>query len=143
MFNFESVWKKLDGLVREGRVGAPAIVLKELEYQDDEVTAWAKERPDLFFDESSYQIEKVKDILSNFNGLIRAAYGREQADPFVIAMAHERKYGPQKDLFQHEVCVVTQEQLHGKREKIPLVCKYYGLNYLSVVDMIKNENWKF
>ncbi len=143
MFNFGSVWKKLEGLVLEGRIGAPTLVLKELEHQDDEVTAWVKEHPAMFFETSLYQVEKVREILVNFKGLIRAAYGREQADPFVVAMAYERMYGPQKDLFRHEVCVVTQEQMHGKREKIPLVCKHYGLKCMSIVDMIKNEGWKF
>ncbi|WP_081476823.1 DUF4411 family protein [Methanocella conradii] len=110
MSNFESVWKKLDGLILEGRLGAPSQVLKELECKDDEVTSWARKHPALFFEISQYQVEKVKEILGKFKGLIRAAYGLEQADPFVVALACERMYGPQKDLFQHEVCVVTRSR---------------------------------
>ncbi|WP_143767129.1 DUF4411 family protein [Methanocella conradii] len=36
-----------------------------------------------------------------------------------------------------------QEQMHGNRERIPLVCRHYGIMCMPIVDMIKNEGWKF
>ena len=39
---FPNVWKRLSGIVTDGRLISPTEVLKELEKKDDDVLSWCK-----------------------------------------------------------------------------------------------------
>ncbi|MBX9720834.1 MAG: DUF4411 family protein, partial [Candidatus Obscuribacterales bacterium] len=55
-------------------------------------------------------------------------------DPFVIALASV-----------HRCAVITEEEPSAKPNKprIPDVCKDLGIKTLKLVDVIKQEGWKF
>jgi hypothetical protein len=145
---FTSFWKKLDELVLENRLGAPQAVFEELSQKDDDyLFKWAKSRKDPMFnsDYSEYLLQKVSEIMGKFPGLIDENSTKEQADPFVIAMAVEYRDNPQKKLFQYDVCVVTEESLkkHSDKPKIPFVCGHYNIPCCRMVVMAEKERWKF
>lgn len=144
---FRSLWVRCDSLIAEGRLCAPSVVLEELEQKDDELTEWARGRNGvLFHPDSSDLAERVIEILGIFPNLINSDLDREQADPFVIAMALEKREGPQQMLFGGgDVYVVTEEKNNGNgnKTKIPKVCDHFGLPCISMVDMMVNEGWEF
>jgi len=147
---FKSVWQQCEGLIHEGRLASPIVVFDEIERKDDELKAWAQEHNgSLFHEYTPYLLEQVGVILKEFPKLINSAHEHEQADPFVIAMALDRRDGPQQTLDNYHVYVVAEEKMppaQGKRPKktkIPEVCQYFGLPYISMVEMIVNEGWKF
>jgi len=144
---FRSLWVRCDGLIGEGRLCAPPIVLEELEQKDDELTKWARGRNGgLFHQDSSDLMGRVSEILGIFPKLINPNLDREQADPFVIAMALEKREGPQQMLFGGgDVYVVTEEKnsRNGNKIKIPEVCDHFGLPCISMVDMMIHEGWEF
>jgi hypothetical protein len=144
---FRSLWVRCDSLIAEGRLCAPLVVLEELEQKDDELTEWARGRNcALFHPDSPYLMGRVSEILRIFPKLINSNLDREQADPFVVAMALEKREGPQQMLFGGgDVYVVTEEKnnRNGNKTKIPEVCDHFGLPCISMVDMMVHEGWEF
>lgn len=145
--SFPTLWKRCDELITQRRLSAPIEVLRELEKKDDEIADWAKERRNsLFLPYTRDLLDQVKIILEDFPRLINPHLDREQADPFVIAMALDRRDGPQQELDQfQEICVITEEKTvkNQQKTKIPEVCRHYGLPCISMVEMIVKEGWKF
>jgi len=144
---FPSFWNKFEELIRHQRIGAPDIVLAELEHQDDEITSWVRTHNQKLFCDSTDLYHKVKDVLIAFPKLIDPNNDREQADPFLIAMALDLINGPQQKLGDRpKVFVVTQERYNGnksKKTKIPQVCSYYNIPCIPLLDMISKEGWEF
>jgi len=143
---FKSLWGECNGLIDEGRLGAPATVHEEIKKKDDDLRKWVKKcQDDLFYDELPF-IEYQQDILSKFPGLVDPRRQYDQADPFVIAMALERIAKP--TLVYQDVCIVTEEETQipdqrRVRVRISEVCNHYGICCIRVLDMIKKEMWVF
>ncbi len=67
---------------------------------------------------------------------------KHSADPWIIALAIDMN--KQTSIIEtREVIVVTNEKLRGKRVKIPFVCKHFGIRYMSLLEMLRAERWKF
>jgi hypothetical protein len=60
---FPGVWKKIEGLIREGRLIAPKEVLEEIKRRDDELSQWAKSYPKMFKEIDKQQIEMAQEIV--------------------------------------------------------------------------------
>lgn len=130
---FESVWKHVDGLIDDGVLRASEEVLEELKKKDDALLEWADDRPHLFIPtEEPIQLE-VKKILKTHKKLIDERATRSSADPFIIGLAKSRN-----------AAVVTNESPTNskKRPHIPDVCKAYGIDCISFVDMLRAENFR-
>ena len=143
MSSFKTLWVRINDLIRQGRLAAPMAVLEELEYKSDELTAWAQEHNESFFySDSEYSLGQVSRILKQFPNLIDPNREREQADPFVIALALDRRDGPQQTFNRFNVCVVTEERINSHRggktqkTKIPEVCDFFKIPCFSMVEMI-------
>ncbi len=131
---FPTLWDKLEKMIAGGRLVAPDEVLKELSKNDDDLHKWARLQGGLFYPlEDDIQIATA-EILATFPKLVNNERNRSIADPFVIAVAKARK------LF-----VVTGEKRKGNpsRPKIPDVCDAYGIKCLTLLELMKNEGWKF
>lgn len=143
---FPSVWRSMDSLITERRLVAPYQVLDELSVKDDDVYRWAKAHDDnLFrFNYTPDIISKMTAIVNAFPGLIDLRVQREQADPYVIALAQEQLNGAQKQFLDSDgVCVVTNEGLKGNTVKIPYVCSKLNLKCCGLLDMFGYEGWRF
>lgn len=131
---FPALWVKLEDLVRSGSLRATEEVQTELERKDDEVLAWASARSGFFVPiDEPIQIA-VGDILSRFPKLLDTRSNRSGADPFVIALA------------QTNGCsVVTGERATTStgRPNIPAVCRAIGIRSLTVLDLIREQGWRF
>jgi len=113
--------------------------------QDDDLRKWAQKQKKLFRDLDANQIKIVKEILTKYPSLAKSDSDTPCADPFVIALAIELTRDPQKTLDPtiKKRIVVSEERLHGSRVKIPLVCKEYNIDCITMIEMCRSEGWKF
>lgn len=131
---FPGVWEGLDELIENGSLRATEEVLTELERKDDDVYAWARQRPDLFVAIDDRIQIAVGDILSTHERLLDTRANRSAADPFVIALA------------RIEQCtVVTGERATGSanRPHIPDVCRDLGIPAIPLLQLLRAEGWRF
>lgn len=133
--NFPPFWKRLDGLVEEGRLFASSEVMVELKKKDDELHAWCKARAALVVGISEEMQEHLAEIMGTYPRLADTTKGRSTADPFVIALAR----------MQDPEWVVVSEENPGRANspKIPDVCKAEDIRCMRLVELIQEENWIF
>lgn len=139
---YETPWKKMDNLVKTGRLYAPKEVLDEIKRFDDDLAEWAKKHPQMFKEPTKEQIDIVKEILKKYPSLIKKGK-RFAADPWVIALAIELIRNSQTTLVKVKRIVVTEEKIRGNKVRIPFVCEDYTVEAIDVLDMFRLENWKF
>lgn len=131
---FESLWVKIETLVKDGRLKSHREVLRELRQQDDEVARWAKAHRTMFGDPDEAQQKWIEEIARDFPNLVDYESARPQADPFVIARA----------LSENSLAVVTSERSGtALRPRIPDVCQAKGVSCLNLLDMFRELGWKF
>jgi len=142
---FPSLWKNMEALIAEGFMISHKEVLKELSYQDDTLKKWAQKQKKFFKELDAYQIKIVKEILKKYPSLAKSESESPSADPFVIALAIELERDPQKTLDPSvkKRVVVSEERLRGMRVRIPFVCKEYGIECITMIEMCRSEGWKF
>jgi hypothetical protein len=133
---FASLWLNLDKLISSSRLFAPDEVLYELERGGDDIFAWAKQRKFVFQAPEAAVQEIVSRIVEEHPSFVpETSHDGVWADPWVIAFA-----------IHTNGRVVTGEKPTGpgaKILKIPNICGHYGINYLSLLDVIRLEDWKF
>ena len=131
---FPPVWKKLDELIDDGFLRATEEVLYELEKKDDKVYEWACHHGHMFVPIDGRIQEAVKFILRDYTRLIDTRKNRSGADPFVIALA-----------LVEGLSVVTAENLSGslERPKIPDVCRALSIRCLNMLELFREQGWRF
>ena len=139
---FPSLWQQIEGLIGSGRLIAPREVRKEIELGSDELVRWAKKMRKMFMKPDALQTKEVQDILSNFPNLIDPASQKPQADPFVIALA-KVGMGLQLGLQPASERVALTEESKVKANRIPQVCTHFGIRSLNLIELFREENWKF
>lgn len=131
---FPGLWSEIDDLIALGELRATEEVFHELERKDDDVAAWARERDELFVAIDEDIQEAVRGILGVYPKLIDTRANRSAADPFVIALA-----------FVQGCAVVTGERATGSPERpnIPDVCDAFEIQCLSLLQLVREEGWRF
>ncbi|MBN1389487.1 MAG: DUF4411 family protein [Candidatus Thermoplasmatota archaeon] len=139
---YQSVWERIEQLIRNGRLLAPKEVFLEISRIDDQLKEWSESRDRFFVEPTQRQIELVKDILQKYPSLIEVDRPFD-ADPWVIALTIELTTSPQRTLMTIKRIAVTEEKLRGNQIKIPFVCNAYNIEFLDIIDMFREEGWKF
>ena len=106
--------------------------------RDTDIKQWCDEyqlKPDFQVPIDELVQEQVSEVLSEFPRLVDNRTGKSGADPWVIALA----------LTAENYIVLTEENPTDSknRPKIPDVCDHFNLQCITVVDVIKRENWIF
>ena len=130
--HFPNFWKLFEGAIKDGKLSAPAPVLDETKRKSRELYEWLEDRDHLFVDlDEALQLE-VKQILVKHPRLVMEKKQRYAADPFVIALAK-----------LNGLLVVTDEKPTGSlnRPNIPDVCDDFGLTWIGLLNLIKQEKW--
>jgi len=127
---FPAVWDKVDKLIEHRVICSCEEVYIEIMAQDDILAEWAKRRRHIFLPVDSNTQKNVKSILASHPTLLDLKKNKSGADPFLIAVA-----------MIHKCAVVTQERASGgpHKEKIPDVCKAYGIDCVTVLEMLRRE----
>ena len=135
--NFPALWRKIEELIKIGRLKMSQIVFDEA-MRDTDIKQWCDEyqlKPDFQVPIDELVQEKVSEVLSEFPRLVDNRTGKSGADPWVIALAV---------ITQNCVVVTEENPTHsGNRPKIPDACAHFNLQCIKVVDLIKRENWIF
>lgn len=131
---YPSVWSKIDELMDDGTIISSREVYDELSLGDDALSAWAKTRQESFLPSEISVQERVREILKEHRGLVEGGKKRNNADPFVIALAQEKD------------CIVVTEEGHSNSEqspKIPNICEAYGVQYTNFVGFAREMKFEF
>lgn len=124
---FKKIWNTLDDMIEQGQLITSSEVKDEL--KDDDLIKWTREKSKVFIGLSKDIQEQTIQVLGLFPNLIQMkSSGNSNADPFLIALAILEK-----------ATLVTDEHMGGEENpKIPNVCKYYNLDYMSSHDFINS-----
>jgi hypothetical protein len=129
---FPTIWDRLDGAIRDGKLLASEEVMRELERKDDEASAWMKDRPNMIVPFSVEIEAEVINLMGRFPRLVDTKKGRSGGDPFVIAVAIVGGH-----------TVITGENATGKLEapRIPDVCKELRIPCIKMLDFFREQKW--
>lgn len=140
---FSGLWKKIADLIGSGMMISHIEVFNEITQQDDVLSEWAKKHKKMFKNITPRQSEIVKEILKRYPSFVKKD-SLYDADPWLVALAKEVQEDPQQNLFYRvKRLVVTEESLKGTKIKVPFVCKQFGIDCVSRIEMIRQEGWKF
>ena len=132
---FESVWQWLADLANDGDMLVAEEVLIELRdgHPGDPVLKWISDRPEIIVPSGEVQ-EEAALIINNYQ-IIEPDSTKNQADPWVVAVAQAREAG----------VVGNERYRRGKspRDRIPDVCVDLGINYFMHHDFMRHHGKKF
>ncbi|MDP1955643.1 MAG: DUF4411 family protein [Polaromonas sp.] len=133
---FPTLWQSIDILVASGRLISVKECVAEIEsfHKDDAIKTWVKAHSKIFMPPTASEAIMVGEILKipHFRSLISEVAllkGRPVADPFLVASAAVKR-----------AIVVTEELEKPQAAKVPNVCKHFGVNFLTLEQMMELEN---
>lgn len=131
-----TLWERVDGLIRDGRLWATDEVFTEIKRGDDGLVGWSKKRKAMFVPPDEAVEEGVRKVVNRFPTFVpqRSPDGA-WADPYVIALAQAR-----------EAIVVTGEKLVDAKATvlhIPNICSSLGVACISFLELIRREGWRW
>lgn len=125
----QRVWIELDRLLDDGIITSCRCVYDEIvtdSKKPDKVSAWLGPKQSHFPKPTQQQILYMAEAVNEFSGLVDPKSEKEQADPWIVAMARElSEINP-----ENEYVVVTQENKNSPH-KIPAACKKYGIRVIN------------
>jgi hypothetical protein len=131
---FPGLWDYLENLTVKGLLHSTEEVLIELKKNDDALLGWAKRQSGLFVPvDNDIQVLVLK-VLKDHPNLYDIEKNKSGADPFVIAHALQNGY-----------TILTEEKKSGNpdKPKIPNVCEYYGIRYINLISLLREQGLKF
>jgi len=132
---FRPVWDKIEGLIDEGALISCEDVFLELEAQDDQLHDWAKQQKEKgFFLPLTIDIQaRTKEVLKSHPNLLDLKKRKSSADAFLIALA-----------LICDATVVSEEKPSGgpEKSKIPDVCAYYSVRCITLIEMLRDADFK-
>ena len=131
---FPRIWDAIDELINQEILIASSEVLRELEKQEDELTAWALDRKHMFIPIDDDIQVAISEILRDYPRLVDTRRDRSSGDPWVIALARVRNCS-----------VLTGERSTSKLEKpnIPDVCVDLGIRCVNMLQLFRDQGWVF
>ena len=130
----EHVWKRLDELLEAGVITSSRYVYEEIvtdSKRPDKVSAWLKPKKSLFHKPTNQQVLYMAEAAREFKGLVSVDAEKEQADPWLVALARELSENDK----EHEYVMVTQEKKDSPY-KIPAACKKYGVRSINFKEFL-------
>jgi len=128
-----TLWDHLADMMKSGEIISHMLVFNEISSDSkkpDFIAKWVADKKDYFFDKTDAQIIEIPKIVSKFPNLIEYTYEREQADPWLIALAIEKSR--ENTLFEICAAVVVSQENPISSKKIPAVCTAFGIRHLSL-----------
>lgn len=136
---FTNLWDSLQKLIKNNRIISPEEVFKEISpKKGPEIYNWCNKNKKMFVKNNSEILSFVAEIMSNHQRLVNPNQIGASADPFVIALARASL----NNIVKSDVVVISQENA-SKNDRIPFVCRSYGLECVRIVDLFQREKWRF
>lgn len=138
------VWDELEKLFKAGRLISHEFVYDEFNPErknPDFLAKWIKDKKGYFFGITDKQVELTAKILEKFPSLIDSENEKDQADPWIVALAIEKM--EEITLFGQNtlVYVISQEKISSPK-RIPAVCKEFKVPHMNLDDFIKDNGWR-
>jgi hypothetical protein len=143
-----SLWKGMENLARNGQLCAPMKVYEDLNRETDKekdmIRKWAEiHKQILFRGIDAEQAIALKGVIRKHPNWVNPETDKNEADPYVAALALAFRQCKQRKVIDYQIVVVTEESADPKRLKIPSVCSGYGIRSINLHDMFVEEGWKF
>lgn len=138
------VWDELEKLFKAGRLISHEFVYDEFNPErknPDFLAKWIKDKKGYFFGITDKQVELTAKILEKFPSLIDSENEKDQADPWIVALAIEKM--EEITLFGQNtlVYVISQEKISSPK-RIPAVCKEFKVPHMNLDAFIKDNGWR-
>lgn len=135
---FPGILQAIEGLISAERLAAPGLVKEEIEAVGPTgLKEWVGDHPALIVPTGEVLAAAVA-IQNQFAGLRDPKAEYEEADAYVIALAQQRG-----------AVVVTQETPASEKRNpkrthyIPDVCRELGIASVSLLGLMRREQWRF
>lgn len=151
-YNFKQSWELLEELFKSNKVLSHIYVFDELTNEStnqDFVSTWLKPKKEYFTNISKRQTELVAQVLTRFPHLIKAKNEKNQADPWLVALAKETEENILESNKQHvlfpidkkkkkEIIIISCEKVdHPSR--IPAVCNHFKIKHMSLLEFFEDN----
>lgn len=137
--NFPSFWQRFDSAISERQIVSVREAYRELDNRATRrhLIDWIERNKDIFLVPTPEETQFIAEIFSvrHFQQLINEKQrltASPVADPFIVASAKVRN-----------ACVVTEESFKNNAAKIPNVCEYYGIEWVTIQGFMDKERWRF
>lgn len=133
----DDLWSSFEQMMKDGEIISHVTVFKEFfaKGNNDFLTKWVSDKKRYFYEKTDFQIKEVSKIISKYPSLIDPSSEREQADPWLIALAIEKTGN--NGLFECNNCVVVSQESPSATQKIPAVCKGFSIRHISLKDFFE------
>jgi Domain of unknown function (DUF4411) len=130
---FPKFWDAVAERIVSGEIIASEVVRDEIDGKDDQLKTWVRAQSGLFIQVDEEQQDEVATIMRNFPTWVDIESSKNNADPFVIALAKAKGL------------VVVSDEGNGSEQnpKIPFVCREAGVRHLKVVEFIRAIGLRF
>jgi hypothetical protein len=135
------LWNALEELFATNRLISHRIVFDEITRAPDALAYWISSRKKYFLPVSYRQTELVSRILALFPGLIDIDKEIDQADPWVIALAIEKRENPTL-LDDHSGLTVVTAESERAPVSMPAVCQEFGVPHMNLKEFFTENGWK-
>jgi len=132
--HFKTLWENLSDLCNKGVVISHIEVFKEIkDGHKDELYHWAKTNKHIFKDYNlPEEALKIQEIGKKFPFFVHQKKEKTaHADPWLVAQA-----------MINDIAVITEESKTGG-QKTPKVCSEFNVECLSLIELIRKNNWIF
>jgi hypothetical protein len=139
------LWVELEKLFASGKIISHEFVFDELNpntAKPDFIASWVYNKKASFHRVTEKQTELVTKILNQFPTFIDPEREKNEADPWVIALAIEKM--EEETLFGKSTVfyVVSQEKISSSR-KIPAVCRAFNVLHMNLDEFFRDNGWVF
>lgn len=127
-----SLWEKIDQSVREEIIATCSEIEEEVE-KDDIVGDWLSSHKCIILPIDDEVQRNVRKIVTEHPKMISfsGGQGSSSGDAFLIATA-----------MKYYLTIITEEN-KDKQNKIPSICRDYGVNTVNITELCIAERWEF
>jgi len=129
----DSLWDYLEKMMSNGTIISHKLVYSELtssSKKPDFIAVWIADKDVYFFEKTFVQIALIPQIIKNFPDLIDYQREREQADPWLVALAMEK--AQEQNLFYDNISIVITQENPNSSKKIPAACRHFKISHKSL-----------
>ncbi len=136
---FPSVEVAMNRAATDGLIIAPERVRDEIQrVGSPELNAWAKANRSLFLPHDAALQTQANEIQRLYPGLIDTTTVHDEADRYIIALAKLRDFA----VVTHETSAKSKKR-PPRSHYIPDVCAAMNIRCRSLVEMMREQGWKF
>jgi hypothetical protein len=138
------IWDLLDELFAAERIMSHEFVFSEIcpkTTKPDFLAQWVKNKEQYFYPVTARQTQLVEQILSKFPELINHTKEIDEADPWLVSLAIEKREST--NLFDSYSTVTVVSNESGKSgTKIPAVCREFKVPHMNLKEFFIDNGWK-